>query len=652
MPASQQHIDPNTPMGANLVPGGCTFRVWAPRAQKVHVGGSFNNDRHDEADLLVKDANGYWAGFVPGVQDGDEYRFFVVGDGGAGWKRDPRARELSTAQPYPNCRCVVRSASAYPWHDAGFRAPAFNDLVIYQFHVGRFYAVKADGSDNRPGRAAKFLDVLDRVKHLVELGVNAIEPLPIDEFPHDASLGYNNTDFYSPEMAYTVPVGELGPYVLKANALLAEKGKPPLGVADLSSQTGQLQALVDICHVHGLAVLLDVVFNHAGGSQEGFDDQSLFFFDRFKTGDNNNSLYFTDQGHAGGLVFAYWNAGVRQYLIDNAAFWMREYHADGFRYDEVTVIDEHGGWGFCQDLTRTVRHLKADAPQIAEYWKSDPSWAVRPVSEGGAGFDLFWNDGLRDAVRSAVAQSAGGSGAFVDLDKVAGSLVPRAGVPGAWRAVNCIENHDLLWAGHAHVPRIAALADPSNSRSWHARSRSRVATGLLLAAPGVPMLFMGQEILEDKIWADDFNDTNHLVWWDGLRSDRAMIDHLRFCREMVALRRREPSLRGEPINVFHVHNGNRVLAFHRWVDGVGDDVVVVASLNESTQWSYRVGFPMAGWWHEVFNSDVYDHWVNPAAAGNGAGVNADASPLHGLPASASIVVPANGILVFARQRRG
>src|SRR5205085_1604554 len=111
--------------------------------------------------------------------------------------------------------------------------------------------------------------------------------------------------------------------------------------------------------------------------------------------------------------------------------------------------------------------------------------------------------------------------------------------------------------------------DSANARSWYARSRSRVATGLLLTAPGVPMLFMGEEFLEDKLWSDDPNDRDHLIWWDGLQDDKVMIDHLRFTRELAALRRSQPALRGEPINVFHVHNGNRVLAFHRWLESLG-----------------------------------------------------------------------------------
>jgi 1,4-alpha-glucan branching enzyme len=102
------------------------------------------------------------------------------------------------------------------------------------------------------------------------------------------------------------------------------------------------------------------------------------------------------------------------------------------------------------------------------------------------------------------------------------------------------------------------------------------------------------------------------------------------------------------VRVFHVHKQNRVIAFHRWIEGVGRDVVVVASLNESTCYGYRIGFPAAGRWLEVFNSDVYDNWVNPIVAGNDGAIQATPEPLHGFAASCAIVIPANAVVVFAR----
>ena len=127
-----------------------------------------------------------------------------------------------------------------------------------------------------------------------------------------------------------------------------------------------------------------------------------------------------------------------------------------------------------------------------------------------------------------------------------------------------------------------------------------------------------------------------------------MVNHLRFTQELIRLRWNQPALRGDNVNPFHIHNENRVLAYHRWLDESGQDVVIVATLSESTWYNYAIGFPFAGRWAEIFNSDVYDNWVNPIVAGNGGSISVSGPPLHGLPASAPIVIPANGFVVFAR----
>jgi 1,4-alpha-glucan branching enzyme len=215
-----------------------------------------------------------------------------------------------------------------------------------------------------------------------------------------------------------------------------------------------------------------------------------------------------------------------------------------------------------------------------------------------------------------------------------------------------LENHDLVLDadGDHRKPRIARLADPTNSRSWYARSRARVATGVLLSAPGVPVLFMGQEFLEDKLWSDDPRRADLLIWWDGLEGqDQHMGDFHRCTKDLIWLRRRHPALRSDAINVYAADD-DRVLAFHRWIPGLGRDVVVVAGLRESTVYDhgYNLGFPLPGYWHEVFNSDFYDHFPNPWVQGNQGGAVADGPPLHGLPHSALLTLPANSILVFTK----
>jgi 1,4-alpha-glucan branching enzyme len=650
---SQANILPTTPMGANLVDGGgATFRVWAPRATAVYVNGTFGGTAQTgQTDdlLMAKDVNGYWTGFIPGTQDGDLYHFWVVGAGSSGYKRDPYAREMATDSPFPTCSCLIRSATAYPWHDSAFVTPDFSNMIVYQLHVGTY-------APSAPGVPSTFLDVIGKIEYLVALGVNVLQPLPIDEMETDPSMGYNGADYFSPDFPYVVSdQAALAGYLATINTLLANKSMAPMEIQDITPGPAQLKALVDLCHLYGIAVTFDVVYNHAGGF-EG-DDQSLYFYDRAAdTSDNNQSLYFTNMGLAGGLSFALWNNDVCQFIIISAKYYIEEYHVDGFRYDEISALlsmNEDSGWSFCCDLTSTLRYLKPRLLQNAEYWPFEfqnyPRPApliVTPTASGGTGFDVLQHDGLRSAVRSAVQQASYGQSATVDFDAIAGNLYPQ-GFAHGWQAVPCVENHDLVAVGRD--PRLAALADGSNTRSWYARSRSRFATGLLLTAPGIPQLFMGQEFLEDQQWSCDPTASANLIDWAGLidGTDPTMRDHLRFTQDLIRLRWNQPALRGDNVNPFHVHDQNRVIAFHRWLD-TGNDVIVVATLAEATWYNYAIGFPFSGPWVEVFNSDVYDNWVNPMVAGNGGGIWASGGPLHGFSASANIVIPANGMVVFAR----
>jgi 1,4-alpha-glucan branching enzyme len=655
---SQANISPSTPMGANLVSGGgATFRAWAPLASGVYINGTFGGmlKTGQTPDLLlVKDVNGYWTGFLSAASKGDPYHFWVVGPGSSGYKRDPYARELATDAPFPNCSCLIRPATAYPWHDSAFVTPDFSNMIVYQLHIGTYNVAT-------PGVASTFLDVITKIPYLVALGVNVLQPLPTVEVETDPSLGYDGADYFSPDFPYVVTdPATLNAHLATINSLLSAKGFAPLGLKDITPGPAQLKALVDLCHVYGLAVAFDVVYNHAGGFtvHGALDDQCLYYWDRAKNvGNNNDSLYFMDQDRGtGGLSFALWKNDVCQFLINNALYYIQEFHVDGFRYDEISDLISmncDSGWTFCRNLTDTLRYTKPRLLQNAEFWPGEvgnypkPTQSiVTPTANGGAGFDVVQHDGLRSAVRSAVQASSYGQSAAVSFDGIASNLYPQ-GFAHGWQTVPSVENHDIVKVG-ADL-RIPALADGSNHRSWYARSRSRFATGLLLTAPGIPQLFMGQEFLEDKQWSWDPKAPN-LIWWAGLNtgSDPAMVNHLRFTQDLIRLRWNYPALRGDNVNPFHVHNQNRVIAFHRWLQGSGQDVIVVATLAESTWYKYAIGFPFAGAWRELFNSDVYDNWVNPVVAGNGGGITASGPPLDGFQASANIVIPANGLVAFGR----
>lgn len=637
MPASLQHVTASTPMGATLIEDGATFRVWAPNARKVFVLGDFNGRVKDDSSLLTKDGAGNWRGFISGAKDRDRYIFYVEGHGSSGKKRDPYARELES--PFP-AECIIREPD-FPWHETGYQTPQFHNMVIYQLHIGTFY------TPNLPHKAGTFLDVARKLPYLSELGVTALQVLPIQEFQTEFSLGYNGTDYFSPEMDFAVSDADLKPYVDEVNDLLKVKGLKPFEIEELRGEMNQLKALIDLSHIHGLAVILDVVFNHAGGN---LGDESLLFFDRQdeSLGKAHASLYFNGRDHAGGEVFDFSKPEVRDFLIQNAKYYLDEYRMDGFRYDQVSVIDHDGaphGWSFCQDLTSTLKAHRPSALNHAEYWNVNP-YVVKAPGEG-AGFNTTLTDGLRISLRDVIRNASQPDERPLAMQALADSLWP-AGFTAQWQFVQGPENHDIVY--RERDQRVARLGDFNNPRSWYGRSRARVATGISLTAPGIPMLFMGQEFLEDKQWADDFkNHANLLLYWEGVETgDKQMLDHIRFTRELLHVRWQQPALRGEGFRAVHASDENRVLAFHRWVPDSGQDVMVIAHLSTFHRFDYRIGFPHGGPWREVFNSDVYESWVNPNVMGNGIGVIAEEAPLHGYQFSAPLVLPANSLLVFAR----
>jgi 1,4-alpha-glucan branching enzyme len=372
-------------------------------------------------------------------------------------------------------------------------------MIVYQCHIGTFSRSAGSG-------LSTYLDVVDKTEYLAELGANVIQPLPLTEFEATPGLGYDNCDYYSPEMGYQVSdETQLERHLETINRLLRQKGRSPLQLGAIRGGDAQLKLMVDVLHLYGMAVVCDVVYNHGGGFG-GFDGipedgEAIFFWDRQKRGDNNRSLYFTDQTYSGGLGFALFKQPVSDFLVQNALYLLSEFHIDGLRYDEISQLlnlNVHTGPDFCRRITAACRKSRPDAIHNAEFWPSESGVVsafdvVNDPTHGGLGFDARQADGLRSVVRAAIASAADGQHANVDMDSIAFQIQNVPDFRDKWRAVQCVENHDIVYKGRE--PRVARLADPSNARSWYARSRSRVATGLLLTAPGIPQLFMGQEFL-------------------------------------------------------------------------------------------------------------------------------------------------------------
>ena len=244
-----QFVNPATPMGATVIAGGTTFRTWAPRARNVYLlsgdalaGSAAAGWTPSPDDRLTPLGDETWAGFLPGAGDGTQYMFWVEGVGATGLKRDPYARELSADPAFPASYCVVRQAASYPWHDAAWRTPDFRDLILYQLHIGTWWAVDRDGNDVRATRGGRFLDVVTRLGYLRDLEVNAIQLLPIQEFATQYSEGYNGVDYFSPEGLYLVDAdADLVRYLDAINAALVSFGNAPLSLDQLRSGTNQLK---------------------------------------------------------------------------------------------------------------------------------------------------------------------------------------------------------------------------------------------------------------------------------------------------------------------------------------------------------------------------------------------------------------------------
>jgi 1,4-alpha-glucan branching enzyme len=436
--------------------------------------------------------------------------------------------------------------------------PPWNELVIYEMHVGT--------CNNAPGTGpGTFDEIIPRLPYLRDLGINAIEIMPVLEFPLEYSWGYNPADPFAVETAIGGPQG--------------------------------LFQFVKAAHTQGIAVMLDVVYNHFGPG-----DLDLWRFDGWSDGDHNGGIYFYDNARAqtdwGATRPDYGRPEVRQYLRDNALFWLNKYRLDGLRFDSVCNIrgvagrDLPDGWSLLQWINDEIRASQPWKITVAEDLQNN-EWITKDTGAGGAGFGSQWDAGFVHPIRDAIIAAEDGAR---DLWAVKDALYH--GYNGAaTQRVIYTESHDEVANGHARVPEEIW---PGNAGSWFSRKRSTLGAALVFTAPGIPMIFQGQEFLEDKY----FRDTVVLDWsklntYAGIQA---------MYRDLIRLRRnwfnQTRGLRGQHLNVHHVNNTDKLIAYHRWENGgPGDDVVVVANFANRSYDSYALGFPRAGQWRVRFNSD-------------------------------------------------
>jgi len=296
---------------------------------------------------------------------------------------------------------------------------------------------------------------------------------------------------------------------------------------------------------------------------------------------------------------------VRQYILDNVVMWLEEYHLDGLRFDSTGYIRSIGdagteeildGWSILQAINETVARQYPGRITIAEDLRSN-DWLTKDVGAGGAGFGSQWDPHFIQPIRQAVIAPRDEDRG---LEKIREAILYRYN-DDAFERVIYSESHDDVANGQSRIPQDVNPEDPTG---WHAQKRSTLAAAMVFTAPGIPMLFQGQEFLEGG-W---FRDTVP-VDWDQRQEFRGIV---RLHRDLIRLRldRQGVSrgLCGQFSQVFHLNTQRNVMAFHRWDrGGPGDDVVVIANFSHQPQEDYLVGLPAANGWTLRFNSDWHGY---------------------------------------------
>ncbi len=551
-------------MGAVPHPGGVSFRVWAPHATAVSVTGTFLDWAEPGISLgRDEDGGGDWAGTWSADVDraavGAEYRYRLETPSGDLWRMDPYGRQVTGSTG----NVVVYDPDAFDWGEHEFQMPDWNRIVIYEMHVGTFAA----GAD-RPGT---FDRATRRMPWLRDLGVDVIQVMPPFERAGDVSWGYNPAHIFAIESTYG------GPDAFKR--------------------------FIRAAHEQGIAVIVDVVYNHLGPG-----DLDLWRFDGWAEGEWGGIYFYNDERAVtpwGNTRPDYGRGEVRSFLRDSALTWLEEFRADGLRFDStlyIRTVDETpetelpDGWSFLAWLNDEIRARHPWKLTIAEDL-GDPGPLVTSTERGGAGFGARWEPHFLHLVRDVLTAPA-------DEDRSVGAIVEAllGGGEQPFSRVIYTESHDDVANGQV---RLAEAVAPGDGGSWFARKRATLGSAITLTAPGIPMLFQGQELLEDG-W---FDDTIPLDWSKANRFAGIVQLH----RDLLALRRNadgwSAGLTGPSIAILHANDETKLLAWHRWLDGgPGDDVVVVINLSIEPLVDVPIALPRPGRWRVRLNSDslAYD----------------------------------------------
>jgi maltooligosyltrehalose trehalohydrolase len=414
------------------------LKVWAPAAQRVEV--VIKDSRLD----MAQDPYGWWHVDTPLAEHGADYAFILDG-------RTPLPDPRSPWQPEGvHGTSRVLDHKRFSWSDDIWQSPPLSSAIIYELHVGTF------------SREGTFEGVINHLEHLVDLGITHVELMPVNTFSGSRGWGYDGVDLYAPHEAYGGPES--------------------------------LKRLVDACHNRGLAVILDVVYNHLGPEGNYLDNFGPYFTDRYSTPWGKAVNFDGPHSHE-----------VRRFFCDNALMWLRDYHFDGLRIDAIHAIVDTSAVHILEQLATEVETLQAEVGRhlvlIAESDLNDPR-VVRHQERGGYGIHAQWSDDFHHALHTVLTGERDGYysdfGSLADLAKAMtkGFVYdgrfsvyrrrfhgrPISGLTGH-RFQGYLQNHDQV-GNRARGERLGHLVS---------RGRLKIASALVLTSPFIPMLFQGEE---------------------------------------------------------------------------------------------------------------------------------------------------------------
>nr|WP_230205158.1 1,4-alpha-glucan branching protein GlgB [Parafrankia elaeagni] len=590
--------------GSDVEVAGVSFAVWAPNARGVRVIGDFDFWDGRALPMRVLGMSGVWELFVPGVGVGTRYKYEILGADSV-WRQKADPMAFATERP-PATASVVHE-SDHTWQDAAWlqrRASTAwhaSPVSVYEVHLGSWR------------RGLSYRELAEQlVEYLVENGFTHVEFLPVAEHPFGGSWGYQVTSYYAPTSRFGSP--------------------------------DDLRFLIDALHLAGIGVIVDWVpahFPRDAFALARFDGTPLYEHPDPRRG---------EQPDWGTYVFDFGRREVRNFLVANALYWLEEFHVDALRVDAVASMlyldysrpsgewtpNRHGGREnleaveFLQEVNATVYRVVPGAMMIAEESTAWPG-VTRPTHLGGLGFGFKWNMGwMHDT-----------------LDYTSRAPVFRTyhHHQMTFSMMYAYSENFILPFSHdevVHGKGSLLRRMPGDRRAQLANLRCLY--GYMWAHPGKQLLFMGCEFGQDNEW----NEGTTLDW--HLLDDPGHAGIARLVQDLNHTYQANPTLweRDTDPSGFSWIDANdaesNVFAFARW-SGHGNQVLAcVTNFAGVGHVDYRLGFPFAGRWREVLNTDATEY--GGGGMGNFGAVTAVPEPSHGLPASATLALPPLGTLWF------